>query len=1039
MSFDQSLQRVLRRLSVHRQSNQPDIVLDDSALVEADQLSRDAQPADPAHPTPDESQRLVQAYLYLGLLFYQRYSTGPSYMVHVVRPEGPHLVDLARAIGFLAPLADSPAAVPVDLHTLLGPSAMPAMQADLGLTLLEASKTVEDPQVVEAAVSLLAAAMAAAPAERPIVGEMATTVAADHPRRAQVLSALVHAYRRQCRETATTVDLSWTAAQEDPAAATGSQMGEPSPRGGDVRMSPDLTEALADLDRVLVSTMRREAVANAGDPNHVATLDHFSSLYFQRFQRTGVLADLDHTIELLEQAVDTAADEYPGRGELLSNLCSCYSLRFNQTGESSDLDRLIEVGERAMTATPADHPHRAAVLSNLGSAHLSRHERTGAAADSALGIEFTRQAVAATPPHHPMLAGRLSNLAAGYLRRHDLTGAMSDLAQSIEVGCQAVEAAGSDDPGRESWLYNLTQACGRLEAFLTERGDRDFLDQAIELFERVMSVLATNDVDRAGTLYSECVALLAGLKGLRELLNSGQAIDLIDVTKKLHGYWVHRAFANFLSCLAKDAQRLRAPDAGLDAPPAEEVDYTTVFDAQALHLEQLVDAIGLYHHIYSGHAKANYFLGNGDRKQVLYLRGFDYESAFHSGPAAADMSSADTLTFTWTLWEHLVTDFAVFQALSPEDLHMETRGMRSYIYDGDFKRLRDATQLSFYLNANHWRDDIARIAQQMDYFVVYVSSLTESVLWELGLLERLGRADHTTVVFDEKAVDNKKGHIAAQTLLGVSYPDSVLWPGNTDKADTVDARQLRDQLARRFWVVSRDEFFATIDAQKARIEEAAAPADPGFREAPVDFRFYPALAPDALTKLRDVDHALDTVIRRSVTSQPITNLPWFFNQVQQKIILALMLGDNENTAWALSVCGGLLAAVAEQIEDEEPYLDLADDQRARLLGRLGQYLKLAGDSGWALRTIGGFDPEAQISAEAFETARDAVKGFFMAARRAGGTTHVLPKRPPASWTEQNRHAARLASLIHGLVDNLSGSDHDRNRDGNDEAASKDSR
>lgn len=524
MSFDRWLQRVQHRLTAYQQSRQPDIVLNSSALVEANQLSRAAQPSDPDHPTPDDSQRLVTANLHLGWLFYLRY-TVPPHLRYASLPTESHLVDLAQAIDFLAPLANSPAAIPIELHGVLGPSADPSRQAELGLSLLQVSKTVEDPQVFRGAVGLLAAAMAGAPAERVTeLGEQVAGLAAGHPRGNDVLAVLANAYRQQCEDVGIVPNLSWAATQAEPTSADSSRASGGLPQRYDIRMWPDLREAVDDLDHAIGSSAKQATTAHVRDPSAVATLDSLASAYFQRFQSTGMLADLDYTIELLEQAVDVAATEQPSRGNLLTNLVSCYLLKFDQTNNLSDLDRAIEIGEQATTIA-ADHPDRARLLSSLGVAHRQRHERIGAAVDLDLAIEFGRQAVVATLPSDLLRAGRLSNLSTFYLARYDLATVMSDLVQSIELCCQALEAA-SDHPSRKLWLYNLMQACRRVDEHLAEQLDRDSLDQALTLLDRIAFVLPINDVDRAGTLFDRCMNRLAQLGNKCVVEDLDQAIKI---------------------------------------------------------------------------------------------------------------------------------------------------------------------------------------------------------------------------------------------------------------------------------------------------------------------------------------------------------------------------------------------------------------------------------------------------------------------------------------------------------------------------------
>jgi hypothetical protein len=59
--FDELLERVRQRVTAYQRSHRPDILLSGEALVDADEMWQAAQPADPAHITPQDRQRLEAA------------------------------------------------------------------------------------------------------------------------------------------------------------------------------------------------------------------------------------------------------------------------------------------------------------------------------------------------------------------------------------------------------------------------------------------------------------------------------------------------------------------------------------------------------------------------------------------------------------------------------------------------------------------------------------------------------------------------------------------------------------------------------------------------------------------------------------------------------------------------------------------------------------------------------------------------------------------------------------------------------------------
>jgi hypothetical protein len=504
---------------------------------------------------------------------------------------------------------------------------------------------------------------------------------------------------------------------------------------------------------------------------------------------------------------------------------------------------------------------------------------------------------------------------------------------------------------------------------------------------------------------------------------------LFNATKKLHGYSLHNRLANYLNSLAWDADRLGATGLGPDARSAVGGDDITTFDGGALHLEQLCDVIVAYLHVHLGHKKANHWLVNDDTTpRVLHLRGFEYQTSYGAGGAAVGVSTAATTTFTGELTQHLQPDLRMYKTLSPEDLGYETLGGYDlFDQDAGLREFMGAVPLSFYLNADHWQDDVARIVDQMDHFVVYVSSITDSVLWELDLLRRTQRADHTTVVFDERAITGKASFSANEQRLGAMHrdgtlwPGRVLWPGRTDRAGTISAMELRDALGQSFPVVMPpEEFFATIDTQKRRIAQSAVPVGSSARKAMVDFRFHPAISPDALAELRALDRKLDSVIRQAVTSRQITNLPWFFNQVQLRILTSLMLGDHKGAGSALSVYALVLPAVAVRVRGDEQHAGLTDAQFARFDRLISQHFHAASEGSRALLTVGSADGHGDFSyqlrlQDGVLPDERAAASFVSAVCRPDRSIRVLAipesdQRPSVTSSAQDRDSAVQAII-----------------------------
>lgn len=422
---------------------------------------------------------------------------------------------------------------------------------------------------------------------------------------------------------------------------------------------------------------------------------------------------------------------------------------------------------------------------------------------------------------------------------------------------------------------------------------------------------------------------------------------LFEASKKLHGYVLHTWLKHYLDLTLMNMRRLVAcGGVGPDFQPTEETDYRFRFDMEALDAEKLSYVLGFYLHILSSHKKANYWLMKKDEtKRVLYLRGFDYEgSVSFGGGLAMSYESVDTGRFTHNLAERLRPDFELFTALSPRDLFAETAGTQKYFRD-DYDRLVQACSnpiRSIYLNANHWKDDVSWLFDRMDYFVVYVSSITDSVLWELDQLKEKKRTADATVVFDESAIALKEVQFDMQERMEETAEARVVWSKSRPEAPTPTAPELRESLARDFLVVTSEEFFGDIERHKTRIAGSQGPLGVGSREGPLPFRFYPAQDEGEVKRLRVLYESLDASISGQISSQGITNLPWFLNIVQLKILASVMLGRHDETGRALAVYAAVMDVARKRLfVGDEPADDAARDSQRRADARLEENSELA--------------------------------------------------------------------------------------------------
>ena len=122
---------------------------------------------------------------------------------------------------------------------------------------------------------------------------------------------------------------------------------------------------------------------------------------------------------------------------------------------------------------------------------------------------------------------------------------------------------------------------------------------------------------------------------------------LDEASASLLGYFVHTWYRHYLSVIAASLRRLF--ENGLIEELSRPTDRSryVLFEFGALNIEKLSYIIGIYFYILSCHKAANYRLMHRyDGKQVLHLRGYDYEGSVSAdGDAALGFSSIDTTAF----------------------------------------------------------------------------------------------------------------------------------------------------------------------------------------------------------------------------------------------------------------------------------------------------------------------------------------------------------------------------------------------------------
>jgi hypothetical protein len=463
---------------------------------------------------------------------------------------------------------------------------------------------------------------------------------------------------------------------------------------------------------------------------------------------------------------------------------------------------------------------------------------------------------------------------------------------------------------------------------------------------------------------------------------------LDDSSRALLGYFVHTWFHHYLSLITKNLHRLHELGLieGLDEP-TEAGRYSLLFDFNALDLEHLTYINGIYFYILAAHKGANRHLMNRfDGKQILFLRGYDYQSSWLWAPEWAMASSSwHTFSFTYELADLLREHGRLIKVMSPEDVYRETASAQRYFYT-DFDHMipmSNSRYVSLFFNASHWKDDSARLFRSVDHYIVYVSSITDSLMWELDQLDSNLRRDRVTVVLDEDAIHNKEFQLNFRDWMSAEYGDRLIWskPGSPP-AQTVD--ELKAELAQSFVVVTRDEFEQDIDTHRRRISLSTAELGPGERETWFDFRFFPSVDEATLQGIRDSARWVNDRLMDWMGDRGVDSLPVFLNLIQLRVFVTLLLGDHFETGRALAA----YAAVMQGAYDYYAAADvkvapLSDDGRQRSLETLTHHHDQARHIGWYFLSIGRsheFDDFRRIADRewdaVFDRTKAAVDSFF---------------------------------------------------------------
>jgi hypothetical protein len=466
---------------------------------------------------------------------------------------------------------------------------------------------------------------------------------------------------------------------------------------------------------------------------------------------------------------------------------------------------------------------------------------------------------------------------------------------------------------------------------------------------------------------------------------------LDSAARALLGYFVYRQYREFLGVLTLNLQRwVRAGLLGDDGQPTA-LFKRVVFDFNALDLEALTLVCGVNYVVRASHEKANRVLRRDDAKpRVLYLRGYDYEVATDPAPGSGlglGMGTVDTARFTTRLGGALGGAVRLFMVMSPNDVAHEAERLQRHFYS-DYPAIdRSCSQpiRGFCLQAHRWQADVATLAAQMDACVVYVSSITDSVRWELDWLRLNGMAPRTTVVLDRTAIETKALHTGIHDQLPGGQMGQPVWLSPKPHHTAADIDALHARLSQVFTVVTPETFEAGAPALAARLCGNLAPGAVRPAVAGLPFGWQPAIAPDALAAL----HTLHAQLGREVDPldhEPIECLPLYLNQLLLRLHTALLLGAHTDAGKALAIYSGCMgAALAHyeavgRINDRVPaeqtsdYLAVLRDHRDTANHIGGSFVALPPTEADAPAVREAQDEAERLMRAAWQRARDSLQG-----------------------------------------------------------------
>lgn len=291
-----------------------------------------------------------------------------------------------------------------------------------------------------------------------------------------------------------------------------------------------------------VNAMRQSVMATPDDhPDRGGRLNNLGIGLRELFERTGNMADLEDAVRTGCEAVAATPEGHPSRAGRLSNLGILLRTVFEHAGRVEALDEAVRVGRSAVAAAPQGHPNRALCLDSLAATLRTLFEHGGLVEVLEEAVDVGRDAVAATPEGHPDRASSLSNLAIALRCLFECLGKPETLAEAVETVREAVSIVPDKHPDRARILNNLGTV---LQPLFKITGDLAVLTEAVQAARQAVAATPEHDVERAAYLSSYGGTLLLQFECTGELAVLTEAVETVQqvvlVTPNGHPHFARR-------------------------------------------------------------------------------------------------------------------------------------------------------------------------------------------------------------------------------------------------------------------------------------------------------------------------------------------------------------------------------------------------------------------------------------------------------------------------------------------------------------------